>query len=75
MAGGKAVAEKKPTSTAGKAPASKAATDSGAAAKKTAAKSAPAAKDTTEKKKRKKVRRETYTSYIYKGMHGPPFII
>ncbi|KAG2157151.1 histone-fold-containing protein [Suillus clintonianus] len=60
----------KPASTAGKAPASTASkapakADSGAkAAKKTAAK--PAAPVEGEKKKRRKVRKETYSSYIYK---------
>lgn len=62
----------KPASTAGKAPAS-AATASKAPAKsaeasksaKKTAKAAPAADG--EKKKRKKVRKETYSSYIYKG--------
>ncbi|KAF9242131.1 histone-fold-containing protein [Melanogaster broomeanus] len=60
----------KPASTAGKAPASTASkapakADAGAkAAKKTASKSqAPA---DGEKKKRRKVRKETYSSYIYK---------
>lgn len=52
-------AEKKPT-TAGKAPAGKAPTDKKEAGKKTAA----AAGD---KKKRSKTRKETYSSYIYKG--------
>ncbi|KAF8121954.1 histone-fold-containing protein [Boletus reticuloceps] len=60
----------KPASTAGKAPASTASkapakADAGAkAAKKTASKSQPAAEG--EKKKRRKVRKETYSSYIYK---------
>ncbi|KAH7921741.1 histone-fold-containing protein [Leucogyrophana mollusca] len=60
----------KPASTAGKAPASTASkapakSDAGAkAAKKTASKSQPAADG--EKKKRRKVRKETYSSYIYK---------
>ncbi|KAG8217917.1 histone-fold-containing protein [Chiua virens] len=60
----------KPASTAGKAPASTASkapakADAGAkAAKKTASKSQPAADG--EKKKRRKVRKETYSSYIYK---------
>jgi histone H2B len=60
----------KPASTAGKAPASTASkapakADSGAkAAKKTASKSQPPAEG--EKKKRRKVRKETYSSYIYK---------
>ena len=54
------VAEKKPSSTAGKAPAKAPGT-----ATKTAKKAAPAG-DADKKKKRIK-RRETYTSYIYKG--------
>jgi histone H2B len=59
----------KPASTAGKAPASTASkapaksTEGTKAAKKT---SKPAPAD-GEKKKRKKVRKETYSSYIYKG--------
>ncbi|KAG1763548.1 histone H2B [Suillus occidentalis] len=63
----------KPASTAGKAPASTtskapAKADSGAkAAKKTVAK--PQAPAEGEKKKRRKVRKETYSSYIYKGVH------
>ncbi|KAI9788641.1 MAG: histone H2B [Peltula sp. TS41687] len=56
----KAAAEKKPTTTAGKAPAGKApASDKKEAGKKTAAASG-------EKKKRTKTRKETYSSYIYK---------
>ena len=60
----------KPASTAGKAPASTASkapaktTEGAKAAKKTAKGAAPA---DGEKKKRKKVRKETYSSYIYKG--------
>jgi histone H2B len=60
----------KPTSTAGKAPASTttagkapAKTEGSKAAKKTSAKSSGA---DGEKKKRKKTRKETYSSYIYK---------
>lgn len=53
----KASAEKKPAS---KAPASKAPAEKKEAGKKTAA--------TGEKKKRTKTRKETYSSYIYKGM-------
>lgn len=58
----------KPASTAGKAPASTASkapakTEGAKAAKKTS-KAAPA---DSEKKKRRKVRKETYSSYIYKG--------
>ena len=57
----KAAAEKKPTATAGKAPAGKApASDKKEAGKKTAAASG-------DKKKRTKTRKETYSSYIYKG--------
>jgi hypothetical protein len=52
-------AEKKPT-TAGKAPAGKAPAEKKEAGKKTAA---PAG----DKKKRSKTRKETYSSYIYKG--------
>ena len=61
----------KPASTAGKAPASTASkapaksTEGAKAAKKTSKAAAPA---DGEKKKRKKVRKETYSSYIYKGM-------
>jgi len=55
----KAAAEKKPSTTAGKAPAGKAPVDEKKAGKKTAA--APG-----EKKKRTKARKETYSSYIYK---------
>ncbi|KAF9078812.1 histone-fold-containing protein [Rhodocollybia butyracea] len=59
----------KPASTAGKAPASTAGkapakTEGSKAAKKTSAKSAGGADG--EKKKRKKARKETYSSYIYK---------
>jgi len=62
MAGGKAVADKKPASGASKAPASKTTTE---AKKSTVAKkSAPPVEG--EKKKRKKMRKETYSSYIYK---------
>ena len=53
----KAAAEKKPAS---KAPASKAPAEKKEAGKKTAA--------TGDKKKRTKTRKETYSSYIYKGM-------
>ena len=52
-------AEKKPT-TAGKAPAGKAPAEKKEAGKKTAA-------PTGDKKKRNKTRKETYSSYIYKG--------
>jgi histone H2B len=57
----KASAEKKPTTTAGKAPAGKAPAEKKEAGKKTAAASG-------EKKKRTKTRKETYSTYIYKGM-------
>lgn len=55
-------AEKKP-STGGKAPAGKAPAEKKEAGKKTAAPSG-------DKKKRNKARKETYSSYIYKGMSG-----
>lgn len=58
-------AEKKP-STGGKAPAGKAPADKKEAGKKTAA--APSG----EKKKRGKTRKETYSSYIYKGRLSRP---
>lgn len=60
----------KPASTAGKAPASTASkapaksTEGAKAAKKT---SKPATTGDGDKKKRKKLRKETYSSYIYKG--------
>lgn len=54
-------AEKKP-STGGKAPAGKAPAEKKEAGKKTAA-------PIGEKKKRNKTRKETYSSYIYKGMY------
>ncbi|KAG6901061.1 histone H2B [Termitomyces sp. Mi166 len=60
----------KPASTAGKAPASTASkapaksSEGSKAAKKTASK--PSTAGDGEKKKRKKVRKETYSSYIYK---------
>ncbi|GAA6015115.1 hypothetical protein JCM11491_001670 [Sporobolomyces phaffii] len=54
--------DKKPASTAGKAPASKA--PAGKAPAKKAVKKAPAAEG--DKKKKKRVRKETYSSYIYK---------
>ncbi|KDE02488.1 histone H2B [Microbotryum lychnidis-dioicae p1A1 Lamole] len=55
-------AEKKPASTAGKAPASKA--PAGKAPAKKAVKKAPAAHG--EKKKKKKQRKETFSTYLYK---------
>jgi hypothetical protein len=57
----KAAAEKKPAS---KAPASKAPAEKKEAGKKTAA--------TGDKKKRTKTRKETYSSYIYKGIPQLP---
>ncbi|POW18088.1 hypothetical protein PSHT_06218 [Puccinia striiformis] len=57
-------AEKKPASTASKAPASKSTSAAPAADKKTAKKSTKPADG--EKKKRKKKRNETYGIYIYK---------
>lgn len=56
-------AEKKPT-TGGKAPAGKAPAEKKEAGKKTAA-------PTGDKKKRNKARKETYSSYIYKGIVAP----
>jgi len=53
-------AAQKTPSTAGKAPAGKAPAEKKEAGKKTAAPSG-------EKKKRTKTRKETYSSYIYKG--------
>ncbi|KAI9884865.1 MAG: histone H2A [Watsoniomyces obsoletus] len=55
----KAAAEKKPSTTGGKAPAGKAPVEKKEAGKKTAAAGG-------EKKKRTKTRKETYSSYIYK---------
>ena len=64
----------KPASTAGKAPAStaskapaKTTSDTSKAAKKTS-KVATSGGDGETKKKRRKGRKETYSSYIYKGM-------
>lgn len=67
----------KPASTAGKAPASTASkvpakTTADKAAKKTAKKTAPA---DGEKKKKRKVRKETYSSYIYKGAFISSFVL
>lgn len=56
-------AEKKPT-TGGKAPAGKAPAEKKEAGKKTAP-------PTGDKKKRNKARKETYSSYIYKGILAP----
>jgi hypothetical protein len=56
-------AQKTPT-TGGKAPAGKAPAEKKEAGKKTAA-------ATGEKKKRTKTRKETYSSYIYKGKFEP----
>ena len=58
----KGAAEKKPA--ASKAPAAKAPAEKKDAGKKTAA--------TGEKKKRTKTRKETYSSYIYKGKTSHP---
>ncbi|KAF5377060.1 hypothetical protein D9757_007747 [Collybiopsis confluens] len=58
-------ASKAPASTAGKAPAK---TEGSKAAKKTASKSKATSGADGEKKKRKKARKETYSSYIYKGV-------
>ena len=71
----------KPASTAGKAPAStaskapaKTTSDTTKAAKKTS-KVAASGGDGETKKKRRKGRKETYSSYIYKGMdHFDAFI-
>jgi histone H2B len=66
----------KPASTAGKAPASTA-TASKAPAKTTEKKAAKKTSKTTsgdgesKDKKRRKIRKETYSSYIYKGMQPP----
>lgn len=54
-------AEKKPSTTGGKAPAGKAPAEKKEAGKKTATAASG------EKKKRGKTRKETYSSYIYKG--------
>jgi hypothetical protein len=66
----------KPASTAGKAPASSGTaskapaktTEGSKAAKKTSKTAAVAATGDDTKKKRRKVRKETYSSYIYKGV-------
>lgn len=68
----------KPASTAGKAPASSGTaskapaktTEGSKAAKKTSKTAAAAAAGDEPKKKRRKLRKETYSSYIYKGMYG-----
>lgn len=74
-----------PASTAGKAPASTASkapaktTESSKAAKKTSKKTAPVAAEGDKKTRRKKSRKETYSSYIYKGQshfrHVPYLIL
>ena len=68
----------KPASTAGKAPAS-VASKAPAKAVDTAGKKKPVATPVEgEKKKRKKVRKETYSSYIYKGsfsLHLATFLL
>lgn len=61
----KGAAEKKPA--AAKAPAQKAPAEKKDAGKKTAA--------TGDKKKRTKTRKETYSSYIYKGMISAPHFL
>lgn len=71
----------KPASTAGKAPASSGTaskapaktTEGSKAAKKTSKAAAAAAPDET-KKKRRKLRKETYSSYIYKGVCYQSFL-
>jgi histone H2B len=66
----------KPASTAGKAPASTASkapaktTEGSKAAKKTSKTAAAASTGDEPKKKRRKLRKETYSSYIYKGACG-----
>jgi len=68
----------KPSSTAGKAPASSGTaskapaktTEGSKAAKKTSKTAAAVATGDETKKKRRKLRKETYSSYIYKGMCG-----
>lgn len=57
----------KPASTAGKAPASAVASKAPAKTVEGGSKKKPAVPVDGEKKKRKKVRKETYSSYIYKG--------
>ena len=66
----------KPASTAGKAPASSgtaskapAKTTEGSKAAKKTSKAAVAAPTDETKKKRRKLRKETYSSYIYKGVY------
>ena len=58
------VGEKKPASTAGKAPASKAPAGKAPSAAKKAVKKTPAGD--SDKKKKRKTRKETYSTYIYK---------
>lgn len=64
----------KPASTGGKAPAAGAAktpaktTEGVKAAKKTAKTTAPTAQAEEKKAKRRRVRKETWSSYIYKGV-------
>ena len=68
----------KPASTAGKAPASSGTaskapaktTEGSKSAKKTSKTAAPAAAGDETKKKRRKLRKETYSSYIYKGVYA-----
>ncbi|KAJ7309121.1 histone-fold-containing protein [Mycena albidolilacea] len=59
----------KPASTAGKAPASTAGKAPAKAGKKTATKKSAAPAASGEKKKRKKTRKETYSSYIHKVLN------
>jgi len=58
------VASKAPVSKAAKAPVS-------SVGQQRAARKAPSKEDGDMKKKRKKARRETYSSYIYKGVYSP----
>jgi len=62
----KSVAADKPASTAGKAPAKSTASKSTAAKKTSTSKKSSAPTDPEKKTKRKKARKETYSSYIYK---------
>ena len=63
----------KPASTASKAPAATKAPSKTTEGKKAAKKTSKAPAD-GEKKKRKKTRKETYSSYIYKGMQTLAFL-
>jgi len=70
----------KPGSTGGKAPAAGAAktpaktTEAVKAAKKTAKTTAPTAPAEEKKAKRRRVRKETWSSYTYKGMCCPQIV-